>query len=93
MISVAADRLCRLQLRIRHRTGIVYGLLALTSTGVLDLVVQASAFGSAGSVTVVCFGLFTRFGGVRAAMATLIAGMGSYLVGLAIDSSRTLTLA
>jgi hypothetical protein len=54
---------------------------------VLDLVVQVSAFGSAGSVAVVCFGLFTKFGGARAALATLIAGMGSYLVGLAVDSS------
>lgn len=60
---------------------IAYGL-ALRAEGVLDLVEQASAFGSAGALVTVSFGLFTRFGGPRAALATLIAGVVAYLVGV-----------
>jgi Na+/proline symporter len=62
--------------------GIIAYLLALRAEGVLDLVEQASAFGSAGTLVAVTFGLFTRFGGPRAALATLIAGVASYLLGL-----------
>ncbi len=61
--------------------GVIAYVLAIRSEGVLALVEQASAFGSAGSLVIVCFGLFTGFGGWRAAMATLVAGMGTYLVG------------
>jgi Na+/proline symporter len=61
--------------------GIVAYILAIRSEGVLALVEQASAFGSSGSLVIVCFGLFTGFGGWRAAMATLVAGMGTYVLG------------
>jgi Na+/pantothenate symporter len=61
--------------------GAVAFVLAVRSEGVLSLVQQASAFGSAGSLIIVCSGLFSRFGGARAALATLVAGMGSYLMG------------
>jgi SSS family transporter len=59
--------------------GIVAYLLALTAEGVFALVEQASAFGSAGALVVVCFGLFTSFGGRKAALVTLVAGTAGYL--------------
>lgn len=59
-------------------------LLALRSGGVLELVEQASAFGSAGVLVTVCFGLFTRVGGALAAGGTLVAGVATYALGSAI---------
>ncbi|HEV8265491.1 MAG TPA: hypothetical protein VGQ06_11105 [Gemmatimonadales bacterium] len=59
--------------------GIGAFVLALHAEGVFALVEQASAFGSAGSLVTVCFGLFTVWGGARTAMATLATGMLSYL--------------
>jgi Na+/proline symporter len=61
--------------------GIVAYVLALHSAGVYALVEQASAFASAGILVIVCFGLFTEWGGARAAFATLAAGLLSYLGG------------
>ena len=66
--------------------GIVAYVLAVRAEGVFALVEQASAFGSAGSLIVVTFGLFTRWGGARTALATLLAGMAIYLLGLATAS-------
>ena len=59
--------------------GIVAYVLALHAEGVFALVEQASALGSAGVLVTVTFGLFTRLGGARTALATLAAGMGVYL--------------
>jgi Na+/proline symporter len=59
--------------------GLVAYALALRSEGVFALVQQASAFGSAGGLVTVCFGLFTRWGGARTAAATLLGGVASYL--------------
>jgi Na+/proline symporter len=72
------------------RTGVVvFGfvayLLALRAEGVFALVEQASAFGSAGVLVTVCFGLFSRAGGARTAGATLAAGLVSYLTAVAAD--------
>lgn len=55
-------------------------VLALHAEGVFELVEQASAFGSAGSLITIAFGLFTGLGGPRTALATLVVGMGSYLI-------------
>jgi Na+/proline symporter len=60
--------------------GIAAYALALTASGVYDLVEQASALGSSGSLVVIVFALFTRFGGPVAALATLGMGTASYLV-------------
>lgn len=65
---------------------LAYGM-ALYAEGVYALVEQASAFGSAGIVVVVTFGLFTRLGGPASALASLLAGVvvwvvGSYVLGL-----------
>jgi Na+/proline symporter len=59
--------------------GIIAYVLALRATGVFTLVEQASAFGSAGALVTVSFGLFTDWGGARTAIATLAAGMIVYL--------------
>jgi SSS family transporter len=59
--------------------GIIAYLLALSAEGVFALVELASAFGSAGAFVVICFGLFTGFGGPAAALATIIAGAIGYV--------------
>jgi len=59
--------------------GVIAYLLAHGAEGVFALVEQASAFGSAGTLVTVCFGLFTNWGGSRAAIATLLMGVVSYL--------------
>ena len=68
------------------RAGVlIFGLLAyalaLTADGVYDLVEQASALGSSGALVVICFGMFTHFGGPGAAMSTLLAGTAGYSIG------------
>jgi len=45
------------------------------------LVEEASAFGSSGIVTAALFGLFTRFGGARAAFAALATGVATWIAG------------
>ena len=67
--------------------GIIAWMLALRAEGVYALVEQASAFGSAGALVAVCFGLFTRFGGAPTALATLLAGTASYLVATAAGAT------
>lgn len=64
---------------------IAYGLAA-TAPGVLALVEQASAFGSAGIVVTTLFALFTPLGGPRSAALTLIAALVSYVALVAADS-------
>lgn len=59
--------------------GIIAYVLALRAAGVFALVEQASAFGSAGALVTVSFGLFTSWGGARTAIVTLAAGMLVYL--------------
>jgi Na+/proline symporter len=59
--------------------GIVAYVLALHAEGVFALVEQASAFGSAGALVTITFGLFTSIGGPKTAIATLLAGLITYL--------------
>jgi Na+/proline symporter len=54
-------------------------LLALRAEGVAELVEEASSFGSAGLLVVVSFALFSRVGGPRAAVASLLGGLGTYI--------------
>jgi Na+/proline symporter len=60
--------------------GLIAWVLAVRAEGVFALVEQASAFGSAGTLVVVCFGLFTSWGGPRTALVTLLGGLAVYLV-------------
>jgi Na+/proline symporter len=59
--------------------GILAYVLALYAEGVYELVEQASAFGSAGIFVIVAFGLFTKVGGARSAVAALLAGVGVWI--------------
>ena len=60
--------------------GVVAYFLARRAEGVFELVEQASAFGSAGVIVTVTFGLFTALGGATTATATLVVGTLAYLV-------------
>lgn len=66
--------------------GVIAYVLALHAEGVFSLVEQASAFGSAGTLVTVCFGLFTQWGDGRAAVTTLVMGLVAYLTALAAGS-------
>jgi Na+/proline symporter len=61
--------------------GITAYILARHAEGVYELVEQASAFGGAGVLVTVSFGLFSRWGGPWTAYATLAVGALSYVVG------------
>ena len=61
--------------------GVVAYLMALRAERVYELVEEASSFGSAGIVTVVTFGLFTRIGGRGSALAALLTGVSTWIVG------------
>jgi len=73
----------RVKVRLAQWIVVTFGgialLLALRAEGVFALVEEASAFGSAGTLVAVVFGLFTRFGGPTTAAATMVAGMVTYL--------------
>jgi Na+/pantothenate symporter len=56
-------------------------VMAFRAERVYELVEQASAFGSAGIVTVVFFGLFTRIGGTWSAVSALLAGVMAWIGG------------
>jgi Na+/proline symporter len=56
-------------------------VMAFRAERVYELVEQASAFGSAGIVTVVFFGLFTRIGGTWSAVSALLAGVLAWIGG------------
>jgi Na+/proline symporter len=78
----------RLKVRVARAAVIAFGVLAYFlarhAQGVFALVEQASAFGSAGTLVVVSFALFTDLGGPRTALATLVAGVVVYVAGLAL---------
>ncbi|MDZ7332915.1 MAG: sodium:solute symporter family protein [candidate division KSB1 bacterium] len=60
--------------------GVLAYLLALHAEGIYRLVKDASSFGSAGIFVVLVFGLFTRFGSERSAVAALIAGASVWII-------------
>jgi len=63
--------------------GAIAYVQAIRAEGIFELVESASAFGSAGVLITVCFGLFTKLGGPVAAMSTLGMGVFSYLTATA----------
>jgi Na+/proline symporter len=75
----------RAKVRIARAGVAVFGALAyvmaLRAEAVYTLVEEASSFGSAGIVTVVVFGLFTRIGGTGSATAALLAGVATWIFG------------
>lgn len=65
--------------------GLIAWFLATRAEGVFQLVQESSAFGSAGALVTVLFGLFTGFGGARAAFATLLVGVVTYQLGSELE--------
>jgi len=61
--------------------GVIAYVTALYADGVYALVEEASAFGSAGLFVVILFALFSRYGGEWTALATLGAGITSWILG------------
>jgi Na+/proline symporter len=59
---------------------VVAYVLALGAEGVYALVIEASAFGSAGLFVAVLMALFTRVGGAWAAGGALLSGLAAYLL-------------
>lgn len=78
----------RLKLRLARGGVLLFGVialyLALGGRGVAELVEESSSFGTAGTLVVVSFGLFTKFGGPRAAGLTLLGGLAVYALATAI---------
>ena len=72
--------------------GVMAYFMAQGAEGVFELVEEASAFGSAGTLVTVCFGLFTNWGGSRAAIATLLMGVVSYLTANATGATAPFLL-
>jgi SSS family solute:Na+ symporter len=56
-------------------SGFVALMLALRSDGIMDLVEEASAFGSSGLTAMTLFGLYTTWGGAAAALGALMVGI------------------
>ncbi len=61
--------------------GFACAFIAMGSDRIYDLVLMADGFGTAGIATVCLFGLWTKLGGGVAAIATLVLGLGSSLIG------------
>jgi SSS family solute:Na+ symporter len=72
----------RAKIRLARIGVLVFGAvslyLALGGRGVAELVEESSSFGTAGTLVVVSFGLFTKMGGPRAAIVTLLGGLAVY---------------
>jgi Na+/proline symporter len=66
--------------------GLAAFLLALASDSVAALVEAANAFGSAGALVALAFGLFTRFGGAASAYAALAAGTLAYVAAAGLNA-------
>jgi len=75
----------RAKVRVARGAVAVFGalayVLALRADRVYELVEEASAFGSAGMVTVVVFGLFTGIGGRASALSAMLVGVVMWIVG------------
>ncbi len=60
--------------------GVLAYVLALHAEGIYRLVKDASSFGSSGIFVVLIFGLFSRFGNAKSAIAALISGAAVWIV-------------
>ncbi len=73
-------RLWSVRLTVMALSVVAY-VLAVTYTHIKELVEIASAFGSAGVFVTAMFALFTRLGGPRAAIASILTGTGVWAAG------------
>jgi Na+/proline symporter len=85
IVSFKPDMSDARKLRLARSGVVVFGIvaygLALGAKSIFELVQQANGMGSSGIFVVVVFGLFTRFGGMRAGFTTLAAGLGVWTYG------------
>ena len=85
VVSLKPDLSDTARVRIARMLVVVFGVMAyamaLYAEGVYALVEEASAFGSSGVFVVATLGLFTKFGGIRAALASLCTGIMVYILG------------
>lgn len=61
--------------------GVAAYALALGADNIFELVQQANGIGSSGILVIMVFGLFCKFGGARAGLATLAVGLGVWIYG------------
>jgi Na+/proline symporter len=73
-----AARLRVTRLAVAGLGGVAF-VFALLGESVHELVAESSALGSSGIVVAGLFGLFTRFGGPRAALLSVVAGAATYV--------------
>jgi Na+/proline symporter len=73
-------RLYSVRLSVLVLSAVAWALAHAVAT-IRELVELASAFGSAGAIVIALFGLFTRFGGAAAAIASLVSGSVVWAVG------------
>lgn len=80
----------RRKLQLARAGVLVFGgvalFLALGGRGVAELVEESSSFGTAGTLVVVSFGLFSKIGGPRAAALTLLGGLVVYASASALSA-------
>jgi Na+/proline symporter len=85
IVSLRPDLGDRTRLRLARAGVIVFGLisyaLATRASGIYGLIESASAFASAGVLVAGTFGLFTRIGGPRSAVAALLVGTAVWSLG------------
>jgi Na+/proline symporter len=83
VVPLARDLDDRAKLRVARVCVVVFGVvawaLALYAEGVYALIENASAFASAGVLVAATFGLFTRVGGAKSALAALALGAGVWI--------------
>jgi SSS family solute:Na+ symporter len=88
LLPVLGTRNERTKVRVTRLAVATFGLIAYVlarrAEGVFALVETASAFGSAGTLVTILFALFTRFGGIWAALSTLVMGIVSYAAATAL---------
>ena len=65
--------------------GVIAYLCALFGHRIKELIEIAASFGSAGLVPVVCFGLFSRLGGEKAAYTALLIGLMGWFMGVMLE--------
>lgn len=75
------DYLLRLSRRTVAACGVVAFVIALSSDGIYTLIVESSALGSSGIVVLTLLGIYSKWGDGRAAIATLLTGLISYVIG------------
>ena len=65
--------------------GVLATWLAIGAERIYDLIILSTSITSAGLFVTTCFGLFSRLGGARSAVASNLAGVGVWTLGTTLD--------